>query len=313
MGEGMTSSDPANAGNPNGDARPLSRHEQPGPPEFDPATPRLGRRESEPHSAEVTYLFDVLRANFPADRPMWDLHHYFTLEVDGSPKECDVQFDISYFKDFDISNELPSYRASEHGNRVPTMAVNVLSKRTWRDDLSDNMETCQLLKIPLYVVFAPYHVATWQYEPPFLRAYYLDESGFYRPHDLKSIIGKEGETLKPESSEANVLNVSHLVPFRIGLIERVTKYKGGLPTYRMVLVHPSQPRIMETSMQIAVGKERERADQEHERAEQERERAEQERERAETEHERAEKEHERAERLQRDLANYEQKFGKLGE
>ncbi|MHA1765802.1 MAG: hypothetical protein ACTSVK_06020, partial [Promethearchaeota archaeon] len=46
---------------------------------FDPKRPRLGRRESEPHSAEVSYLYDVLRTNFPDDRVMWDLHHYFQI------------------------------------------------------------------------------------------------------------------------------------------------------------------------------------------------------------------------------------------
>ena len=35
---------------------------------FDPNKPRLGRRESEPHSLEVTYIHDVLTTNFPEGR-----------------------------------------------------------------------------------------------------------------------------------------------------------------------------------------------------------------------------------------------------
>ncbi len=48
--------------------------------DYVPTKPRLGRRESEPHAAEVSYLYEVLSSNFPADRTMWDLLHYFQLE-----------------------------------------------------------------------------------------------------------------------------------------------------------------------------------------------------------------------------------------
>ena len=43
--------------------------------------PRLGRRESEPHSFEITRIYDILATNFKDDRTIWDLHHYF--EKDG--------------------------------------------------------------------------------------------------------------------------------------------------------------------------------------------------------------------------------------
>ena len=60
---------------------------------------RLGRRESEPHSAEVSYLFEVLSTNYPSHRTLWDLHHYF-----GNDREqFDIQFDISLFLNFSIS------------------------------------------------------------------------------------------------------------------------------------------------------------------------------------------------------------------
>ncbi|NMC08243.1 MAG: hypothetical protein GYA24_23760, partial [Candidatus Lokiarchaeota archaeon] len=50
------------------------------PDTFDQSQPRIGRRESEPHSAEISYLHDVLTVNFPQHHAIWDLHHYFTLE-----------------------------------------------------------------------------------------------------------------------------------------------------------------------------------------------------------------------------------------
>ena len=47
---------------------------------------RLGRRESEPHSFEVTYIFNVLWKNFPESRTFWDLHHYFKWGIkNGHP------------------------------------------------------------------------------------------------------------------------------------------------------------------------------------------------------------------------------------
>jgi hypothetical protein len=225
----------------------FSRIEQPVEPDLDPSLPRIGRRESEPHSAEVSYLHDVLEANFEGSRTFWDLHHYFPLGQDASEAECDVRFDVSFFKDFPIPQDQPSYRAAEFGNRVPDMAINILSKSTWRSDLSDNMESCRMLGIPLYVVFAPFHVATWQYKPPFLRAYFVNESGKYEPHDLVETIAKEGDAIQEADIAGKVLDVSNLVPFRIGLVERVKKYRGDLQEYRMVLIDPTEARILLTS------------------------------------------------------------------
>ncbi len=72
--------------------------QQPGP------TPRLGRRDSEPHSSEISYLHDVLTTNFPNDRTIWDFHHYFIVD----DEKIDLQFDISYFRGLQIDTELPS-------------------------------------------------------------------------------------------------------------------------------------------------------------------------------------------------------------
>jgi Uma2 family endonuclease len=140
---------------------------------FDPLTPRLGRRESEPHSEEVSYLYEVLHLNFPDSRTTWDLHHYFIVESE----EIDIQFDISFFKDLKIKYSLSSYRASNFNNRVPNIAINFLSKNTWQMDIGIHADYCRLLKIPLYIVFSPYHIGKAIYKPPFLRAYILQPDG----------------------------------------------------------------------------------------------------------------------------------------
>nr|MDO8116479.1 Uma2 family endonuclease [Candidatus Sigynarchaeota archaeon] len=261
-------------------------------PDFDPNAPRLGRRESEPHSAEINYLRDVLHVNFPADRVTWDLHHYFKGNDPSRPDEedFDIQFDISYFRNMTIDEELPSYVATDHENRIPTMAVNVLSKSTWAVDLSDHVEKCKLLGVPLYVVFPAYHVATWPYKPPFLRAYvYQPDTKEYKIHDVKQAIIKEGEESLQDvncNDKEKLLDTSDIVPFRIGLMERKTMFKGGLSTWRMILVHPTEPCILPT----ATGKEQERAEKERERAE---------------------KERERADMLQEKIDRYNKKFGPL--
>ncbi|MHA1679612.1 MAG: hypothetical protein ACTSUE_01300 [Promethearchaeota archaeon] len=287
----------------------LTRHDIAEVPVFDESKPRLGRRESEPHSAEVSYLYDILTTNFPESKTTWDLHHYFSVDIEGEdiPEECDIQFDISYFHNFQIPVDLPSYNASEHGFRVPDMVVNVLSRSTWRKDFSDNMETCKLLKIPLYIVFTPYHVAKWQYRAPFLRAYYFDVRGEYTPHDLRVTLLEEGGTINPDGYEDKIIDTSELVPFRVALMKKKRKYKGGLPEYRVVLIDPKEPRLLVSSLEKA----KEQAKQEKERAEQEKERAEQEKERAEQEKERADREKARAENAEALLIKYKDKFGNI--
>jgi hypothetical protein len=277
---------------------PLTRYKNVTQPEFDPDKPRLGRRESEPHSSEINYLYDVLRSNFPGDRATWDLHHYFKdpTNEENKDNEYDIQYDISYFRGLMIDNELPSYTAVEHENRVPTMAVNVMSKSTWAVDLSDHADKSRLLAIPLYITFPAYHVATSTYRPPFLRAYvYQSSTRQYIIHDLNQAIVKEGETLTQDlcNDRNKLLDTSGIVPFRIGLMERRVQFKGGLSTWRMILVHQTEPVLLLT------------------RAEQEKVRAEQEKARAEQEKARAEQEKARADDLQKVVGRYRDRFGPL--
>lgn len=208
------------------------------PDTFDPNVPRLGRRESERHSEEVTYLHDVLTTNFPDDRTIWDLHHYF--KKDGI--ELDIQFDISYFKDLDIPHTLSSYKAEEHGNKVPTMAINILSKSTWRSDIAEKLDLCRMLKIPLYVVYPTYHVTINIYRPPFLRAYVLQDDGEYKMFELRKTLEMTSEGLSAES----IIDVSKLVPFRFGLKLLEKRHQDNQLRYRLVLLNHEKDEILLT-------------------------------------------------------------------
>ncbi len=262
-------------------------------------TPRLGRRESEPHSDQVTYLYDVLTTNFPDDRTLWDLHHYFRID----DEEVDIQFDISYFRGLNIPYTLSSYRASDFGNRVPTMAVNVLSRSTMYKDLSLTVELCDRLNIPVYVVFNPYlaHVST--YKAPFLRVYYrsTSEQQGYEIKQLQDVSFREDGTVDPEK----VIDVGDLVPFKLGIQRYSRLHQGGLPQYRIVLLDSESLKVLPTRAE----QERQRAEQAERRAEQAEHRAEQAERRAEQAEHRAEQAERRAEHLERELQELKKKLG----
>ncbi len=204
-----------------------TRHKRLSPDGFDPKKPRLGRRECEPHSDETNYLYEVLTANFPDGRALWDLHHYFSID----DLTIDIQFDISYFKEMHIPKRLSSYKAEKYDDRVPTMAINVLSKSTWKTDIGENVDYCRMLNIPLYVVFPTYHIANKYYKPPFLRAYILQPSGEYRIKEIR------GATIEGENKNPNdVIDVSEYVPFRLGLQQREVKHESNKALYRLILL-----------------------------------------------------------------------------
>ncbi|MEX2683532.1 MAG: Uma2 family endonuclease [Candidatus Sigynarchaeota archaeon] len=217
---------------------------------FDPNAPRLGRRESEPHSIEVSYLHDVLATNYPEDRATWDLHHYFML--DG--EEIDLRFDVSFFKGLRIDHTLSSYRAAEHGGRVPDLVINILSKSTWPLDVGVTVETCQAIGIPVYVIFAPYDVASTIYRPPFLRAHVSgDNSGRYQVHELRAVTVKQGGAV----DRNRVIDCGARFPFMFGLMELERKHARGLPLYRLVLIDRESREILLTRAE----QEKRRADQ----------------------------------------------------
>lgn len=217
------------------------------PPDlYDPDAPRLGRRESEPHSAEVSYMHDVLNTNFPNSRTIWDLYHYF-IGKQGTLKgeEIDIQFDISFFKDLRIPYTLSSYKAQEHNGKTPDLVINVLSKSTWRNDLSEVVDKCKDLEIPVYVVFSPYKVTTKIYHPPFLRAYILQENNNYKQEELDQITLEEGEAI----NEEKIINLKDKLPFSLGLMKLKRTHKGKQNLYRLAFIDPSVPRVYPTELE----------------------------------------------------------------
>ncbi len=200
-----------------------------GPDTFDQSQPRIGRRESEPHSFEISYLHDVLTENLQEHHTLWDLHHYFQVEREI----IDVQFDISFFLNWSLPYTLSSYRASEFGNRIPDVAINILSKSTWKTDLSENLDICRILKIPVYIVFCPFDVATKLYSPPFLRIYFLtQEYPLTSYKDLREVCIHSDGTLNLE----HVIDLGESIPFAVGLQELEKKHEGSRALFRMVLV-----------------------------------------------------------------------------
>ncbi len=254
--------------------------------------PRLGRRESEPHSASISYLHDVLKTNFPQHRVMWDLHHYF-----HHPDEIiDLQFDISLFLNFQIAEQLPSYDAAKYQGRVPDVVINILSKSTWKNDLLEHVTTCELLGIPFYIVFFAYEVSSRFYKLPFLRVYQLQESGKYTQTDLTQIMYEKGQAT---NKNAFIPTSSHL-PFDIALELLDEKYLEGKEIYQIVLLEAeTQKRFLEAK------------DQEKSRADQEKTRADQEKSRADQEKTRADQEKSRADKFKQELQTYRDKFGDL--
>ncbi|MBD3193320.1 MAG: hypothetical protein GF308_21980 [Candidatus Heimdallarchaeota archaeon] len=136
------------------------------------------------------------------------------------------------------------------------MVVNVLSKSTWKADIGENVDYCKLLEIPLYVVFATFHVATAFYRPPFLRAYILQEDGSYNIQELRELtVDKQGEI-----NTNAIIDTSANVPFRLGLMKQKKQHEGGLPLYRMILLDKEELRILPTELEKQMEEEKERAD-----------------------------------------------------
>jgi Uma2 family endonuclease len=231
------------------------------PDVFDQSQPRIGRRESEPHSLEVAYLHDVLAANFPQHHTLLDLHHYFQHGDD----EIDVQFDISFFLDFTLPYTLSSYRAADHNNRIPALAINILSKSTWRADLSENLDICRLLRIPAYVVFAPFDVATRFYHPPFLRVYQLQEGGSYSIEERRDSCVDEGGRM----IDAELVSLGGNIPLRVGIEQLEGKHEKTQHRFRLILVE----KDVSTRLLTKLEQERTRGDKEKDRADLEKARA----------------------------------------
>ncbi len=222
---------------------------------------RLGRRESEPHSAEVSFLFDVLSSNFPQHRTMWDLHHYFL--IDG--EKVDLQFDISVFLDVSIPEELPSYNASNFNHRIPDLVINVLSKSTWRKDLSEIQEICRRLKIPIYILLLPYPIAPKIFPLPFLRVYILNEKNMYESFEINRFMVEKQKIIDIKAQ----ITLPAKFPFDLALEKLNSTYYGRKMRSRLVLIDKkTNHKILSKSEQAT-----QRADAETQRADAESQRA----------------------------------------
>jgi len=239
-------------------------------PEVEP--PRLGRRESEPHSEEICYMRNVLKDNYPDHRVLWDLHHYFYH--DG--EEIDIVFDISFFLEFKTDGPISSYDSAENNFMVPDMAVNVLSKSTWMKDINEIVEKCQLLQIPIYIVFTPYHVASNQCRAPFLQVYILDSNMVYRTITINEAAAKEG--VEGFASD-KMISLAPRLNLSVGLELLKEKYNGILDLFRLFFVDLTNNERLNTGKEMS--------DQRADQAEAERDQAEAERDQAEAERDQA--------------------------
>lgn len=218
------------------------RHKEFPAENFDPKKPRVGRHGEESHSDDINYLYDVLTTNFPESRVMRKLRHYFTI----NGIDLDFIFDISFFKNFSLNFSLSSYRSKKFNNRVPDMVINLFSKRTWRSDIGEYVDNCRSLKIPVYVVYPPYHVAKEMYLPPFLRAYILQPNGHYQIEELGEL------TIEEENvNEDAFIDISQHLPFRIGLEKRTVLHETGNALYRLILIDPTRFKILPTEVEKA--------------------------------------------------------------
>ncbi|MHA1341368.1 MAG: hypothetical protein ACTSRZ_16905 [Promethearchaeota archaeon] len=191
---------------------------------------------------EITWIYDILKTNFKNDRTTWDLHHYFTL----GDKKIDIQFDVSYFKNLKIDYTLTSYRAEKYNNRIPDLAINILSKNTYLKDFSIHLEQIELLKIPVYIIFSSFNFNIDLYKPPFLRAYILEESGEYKIRTLKEVsIDENGNLIKK-----NLIDLRPHLSFMVGVKRSDMEHETNTYNYDMILLDAETLKPYKTSLEI---------------------------------------------------------------
>jgi hypothetical protein len=186
---------------------------------------------------------NVLKDNYPDHRVLWDLHHYFYH--DG--EEIDIVFDISFFLEFKTDGPISSYDSAENNFMVPDMAVNVLSKSTWMKDINEIVEKCQLLQIPIYIVFTPYHVASNQCRAPFLQVYILDSNMVYRTITINEAAAKEG--VEGFASD-KMISLAPRLNLSVGLELLKEKYNGILDLFRLFFVDLTNNERLKIKVEI---------------------------------------------------------------
>lgn len=209
--------------------------------------PRLGRRESEPHSFKINYIHDVLATNFPSDRTFWDLHHYFRI---GSEK-VDLQFDISFFKDFEFKDQVSSYNEEDHEMRRPTMVINILSRSTFNNDLGINAESCQILGIPVYVAFSDHLPEPEIIKAPFLKVFYKADEG-YSMKMLRDWCCTEEDRTIDHTKTIDIL--PDILQFKFGIMKLKDRYwKKGVrhDLFQLVFIDRKTGEILPTRAEKA--------------------------------------------------------------
>jgi hypothetical protein len=225
-----------------------TRHKFPDPREGALDGPRIRRREGEPYSLEINYLWDVLHTNFPNHRVLLDLPHCFRQGT----KRIDIQLDLSFFLNLSIPEKINSFDSSDFDYRIPELAINILTKATWRVDLVDNFEKCRKIKIPYYVVFFAYPIKNEIYPYPLLRLYKMNNDGRYTTQDLTDLAIDNDVIV----SQTAFLDCEPL-PFRIGLAKIPETFIGGKPLYRMILLKKNIFEVYNTKAELAESKAKE--------------------------------------------------------
>jgi len=190
--------------------------------------PRLGRRDSMPHTNHIEYIRSVLKKNFPNDTTISDLWHYFQVEM----QEEKFIPDIAFYETFKLDRDLKSYKSIEHGNKIPLLIINMMSQSTWKNDVSEIVKKCLKVKIPFYIVYTMYSIKVDEYEPPFLRIYeYKEEKNDYEIIEIRRYAKYE----ESEMIEEKNLYYNEKLPFRVGL-EKILNIIEGERESRILIV-----------------------------------------------------------------------------
>ncbi len=201
---------------------------------------RLGM--AEPYFHIINYLHDVLSTNFPDDRTLCNLQHYFSID---NEKLC-VLFDISYFKGFNPPYQFPFYNSDSFDGLTPTMVINVVSSSTYNDYLGLTAQICQKLGIPIYVFFSNHISNPAIVKAPYLKVIYLD-NGNYHIADLSEVCCTEG---KGYINHKRLIDIRpDILPFKFGIMKLQDKYRinnKDYATYRLVLIDRNTKKILKT-------------------------------------------------------------------
>ncbi len=187
------------------------------------------------------------------------------------------------------------------------MVINILSKSTYKADLSENVDICRNLKIPVYILFSPYKTTSKIYHPPFLRANILQENGSYIQKELHNTTLKEEEKIEKD----NIIKINHDLPFRVGLMQIKEKHEGDQPRFRLIFIDKSENKILPTARQLAKEKYEKSVREVKMEAEEAKKEAEEAKKEAEEAKKEATKSEERADNLLAKLKQYKDRFGEL--